>query len=63
MHEKLQNFMAPEDRSSWSEQRVDELFGNLFGQSMGLGETVEEDEMEDVNGGVAEEESMMLFLT
>lgn len=31
VHEKLENFMAPEDRTSWPERRVVELFSALFG--------------------------------
>lgn len=46
VHEKLQNFMAPEDRGKWGERQTDELFGSLFGQRMGLGENLDEDEME-----------------
>ncbi|KAF2482312.1 apoptosis-antagonizing transcription factor, partial [Neohortaea acidophila] len=38
VHEKLQNFMAPEDRGRWGERQADELFGSLFGQRLGLGE-------------------------
>ncbi|KAF2716693.1 TRAUB-domain-containing protein [Polychaeton citri CBS 116435] len=34
VHEKLQNFMAPEDRGSWGEKQSDDLFGSLFGQKM-----------------------------
>jgi protein AATF/BFR2 len=44
VHEKLQNFMAPEDRSSWGERQCDELFGSLFGRSVGLGEGDEEED-------------------
>ena len=60
VHEKLQNFMAPEDRGRWSERQADELFGSLFGARMGLGEGVEGDEGE----GADEEEGgegLMLF--
>ncbi|KAF2765905.1 TRAUB-domain-containing protein, partial [Teratosphaeria nubilosa] len=38
VHEKLQNFMAPEDRRTWGERQTDELFGSLFGQKLGLAE-------------------------
>ena len=31
VHEKLQNFMAPEDRGSWAKRQRDELFASLFG--------------------------------
>lgn len=59
VHEKLQNFMAPEDRSKWGERQADELFGSLFGQRMALGE---DDEMEEENDGIDPEEAgLMLF--
>ncbi|ROW13424.1 hypothetical protein VPNG_04369 [Cytospora leucostoma] len=57
VHEKLQNFMAPEDRRSWEEEAIDRLFGTLFGQKMQLKEEVSDDEEE----GVAEEEGLRLF--
>jgi protein AATF/BFR2 len=77
VHEKLQNFMAPEHRGSWSERQAEELFGSLFGRRTGLGEGIEEDEVEDVDvdGGAIEEkeedddeeeeeeEGLMLFRT
>ena len=62
VHEKLQNFMAPEDRSSWSERQADELFGSLFGRTMGLGEGRNEDE-DMVDGAEAEDAGLMLFRT
>lgn len=31
VHEKLQNFMAPEDRGRWGERQRKELFGSLLG--------------------------------
>ena len=60
VHEKLQNFMAPEDRGGWEGDAIDRLFGTLLGQKMTLGEedmagSVEED------GVGAEEEGLMLF--
>lgn len=59
VHEKLQNFMAPEDRGTWGERQVDELFGSLFGQRMGLGEERGDEEMGD---GIDEGEAgLMLF--
>ena len=42
LHEKLQNFMAPENRNTWGEKQTDELFRSLFGQRMGLGDMEEE---------------------
>jgi protein AATF/BFR2 len=62
VHEKLQNFMAPEDRGDWGERQRDELFGGLFGRRVGLGE--DEDEHEDVKSDKevdAAEEGLMLF--
>ncbi|KAK3714052.1 rRNA-processing protein bfr2 [Vermiconidia calcicola] len=60
VHEKLQNFMAPEDRSTWGDRQTDELFGSLFGQRLGLGEGREEDdEMENV--AAEEEAGLKLF--
>lgn len=60
VHEKLQNFMAPEDRTRWGERQTDELFGSLFGQKLGLGETngTKEDAGDD---GDAEEAGLMMF--
>jgi protein AATF/BFR2 len=60
VHEKLQNFMAPEDRRSWEEHAIDRLFGTLFGQKMELKE--EEDVSDEEMGGVnVEEEGLRLF--
>ncbi|KAF7714463.1 Uncharacterized protein PECH_004945 [Penicillium ucsense] len=33
VHEKLQNFMAPEDRASWTVRARDEFFASLLGKS------------------------------
>lgn len=46
VHEKLENFMAPEDRRAWEEDAIDRLFGTLFGQRLGLKEDGESDEEE-----------------
>lgn len=60
VHEKLQNFMAPEDRNSWEPEAVDRFFGTLLGQRMDLGEDdVESEEEEEEQLG--EEEALMLF--
>lgn len=56
VHEKVENFMAPEDRRRWEEAAIDRLFGTLFGQRLGLRE--EESEEEDVD---VEEEGLKLF--
>ncbi|EHK23650.1 uncharacterized protein TRIVIDRAFT_179067 [Trichoderma virens Gv29-8] len=56
VHEKLQNFMASEDRRSWEQEAIDRFFGTLFGQKMELNEEESEDEemealyKEDNNG-------------
>jgi len=61
VHEKLQNFMAPEDRGTWGERQAEELFGSLLGRRMMLDEN--EDEVIDVDGEdkLGEEEALMLF--
>ncbi|KXX75334.1 Protein bfr2 [Madurella mycetomatis] len=60
VHEKLQNFMAPEDRRSWEEHAIDRLFGTLFGQKMELKE--DEDVSDEEMGGVnVEEAGLRLF--
>ncbi|TVY48924.1 Protein bfr2 [Lachnellula occidentalis] len=59
VHEKLQNFMAPEDRASWEPDAIDRFFGTLLGQKM----TLREEEM-DVDGNEEiplEEEGLKLF--
>ncbi|TKA54373.1 hypothetical protein B0A55_13250 [Friedmanniomyces simplex] len=63
VHEKLQNFMAPEDRRMWGERQADELFGSLFGQRLGLGEEkeAEDEDVEMGDDGVGAEEALMLF--
>lgn len=60
VHEKLQNFMAPEDRTTWDERARREFFASLFGQSTGrmLGEEEEDSESEEEN---VEEEGLRLF--
>jgi protein AATF/BFR2 len=56
VHEKLQNFMAPEDRGNWSQRQADELFGGLFGRRLELHPRDEDEEME-----MSEEEGLILF--
>ncbi|KAH7056969.1 apoptosis antagonizing transcription factor-domain-containing protein [Macrophomina phaseolina] len=51
VHEKLQNYMAPEDRNGWQDRQADELFSSLFGQRNALAE-------EDVEGKDDEEEDL-----
>lgn len=57
VHEKLQNFMAPEDRRTWEDEAIDRLFGTLFGQRMQLKEDISDDEDDEV----AAEEGLKLF--
>lgn len=59
VHEKLQNFMAPEDRRSWEEEAIDRLFGTLFGQRMQLKEEVSDEDEDDE--AAAAEEGLKLF--
>lgn len=56
VHEKMQNFMAPEDRRAWEQGAIDRFFGTLFGRKMQLNENESDDEMEDV-----EEAGLRLF--
>ncbi|KAL8736393.1 MAG: hypothetical protein Q9181_002426 [Wetmoreana brouardii] len=60
VHEKLQNFMAPEDRGSWGERQRSELFAGLLGRKVvGLDEEGDGmDEDVDVDG---EQEGLRLF--
>ena len=66
VHDKLQNFMAPEDRRSWEQSAIDRLFGTLFGQKMRLdedeaGDGGASDEDDDMADGGAEEAGLRLF--
>ncbi|KKY13448.1 putative traub domain-containing protein [Diplodia seriata] len=59
VHEKLQNYMAPEDRNGWQDRQADELFSSLFGQRNALAEEEVEDrdsDEEDLGG-----QGLMLF--
>jgi protein AATF/BFR2 len=61
VHEKLQNFMAPEERGAWGERQRDELFSSLFGQRLGLGENDEVQSEQEDEAMDAEEQGLMLF--
>lgn len=61
VHEKLQNFMAPEDRGAWGERQRGELFGGLLGRKVEMGEGSEDEDMDGVGEGRREEEALMLF--
>jgi protein AATF/BFR2 len=60
VQEKLQNFMAPEERGEWGERQRDELFGSLFGQRVALGER-DHVESEQEDGADVAEAGLMLF--
>ncbi|KAI0138896.1 TRAUB-domain-containing protein [Hypoxylon sp. NC0597] len=51
VHDKLQNFMAPEDRRSWEQSAIDRFFGTLFGQKMVLNEDENEKDASDEEMG------------
>ncbi|EER23673.1 rRNA-processing protein bfr2 [Coccidioides posadasii str. Silveira] len=57
VHEKLQNFMAPEERGSWGDRAREEFFASLLGRSARevLGE---ESEDEGMNGVASDDEDM-----
>lgn len=62
VHEKLQNFMASEDRGTWGERQMDELFGGLLGRRGALREDVVDEEDEDLGReDDVEEEGLRLF--
>ena len=56
VHEKLQNFMPQEDRGTWGERQVDELFGGLLGRKIqgGLDEIDEEEKLTWKSGETSE---------
>ena len=47
VHEKLQDFMAPEDRTTWTTRGREEFFGSLFGRTVNGAEHGVDDEAED----------------
>ncbi|KAI0133480.1 BFR2 protein [Xylariales sp. AK1849] len=59
LHEKLQNFMASEDRRNWEQDAIDRFFGSLFGQKTELNEDNVSDE--EMGGVTVEEEGLRLF--
>ncbi|MCJ1245338.1 rRNA-processing protein bfr2 [Trapelia coarctata] len=61
VHEKLQNFMAREERGTWGERQVGELFGGLLRQKRAVLEedaVISENESDE---GSAAEEGLRLF--
>lgn len=61
VHEKLQNFMASEDRGMWGERQRDELFGGLLGRRGALREDAVDVEDGDLGREDVEEEGLRLF--
>ncbi len=64
VHEKLQNFMAPEDKGSWGERQRGELFSSLLGRKVALGEGEDGEEGsgdEEMDGDGDEEGGLRLF--
>lgn len=59
VHEKLRDFMVRDDRSTWGEKQVTELFGGLLGVRTAGGDVTMEDDDDD--GERREEEGLMLF--
>ena len=59
VHEKLQNFMAPEDRTTWEQDAINRFCGTLFGQKMELREDEPDAEMDGLSA--EEEEGLRLF--
>jgi len=49
VHEKLENFMATEDRTTWPDAARTEFFGSLFGQSRALDENDEDEDRDEVS--------------
>ncbi|KAH8703092.1 putative vesicle-mediated transport protein Bfr2/Che-1 [Talaromyces proteolyticus] len=60
IHEKLQNFMAPEDRGSWTDHARDEFFASLLGKSASglLGESDGEDDANGVDRTISDDEGL-----
>ncbi|KAI1100640.1 TRAUB-domain-containing protein [Jackrogersella minutella] len=64
VHDKIQNFMAPEDRRSWEQSAIDRFFGTLFGQKMVLNEDKDDDEQasdEEMGGAPVVDGGIRLF--
>lgn len=60
VHEKLQNFMASEDRRSWEVTAIDRLFSSLLGREMVLDED-QSIHSEDDDDAAANEDGLRLF--
>lgn len=60
VHEKLRDFMVRDDRSTWGEKQVTELFGGLLGVRTAGGDILMEDEDDEIEER-REEEGLILF--
>ncbi|EXJ54545.1 hypothetical protein A1O7_09886 [Cladophialophora yegresii CBS 114405] len=60
VHEKLENFMAPEDRNTWTEAARAEFFGSLLGNVNALAEK-EVSGMDEMDEEITEGEALRLF--
>ena len=56
VHEKLQNFMPREDRGTWGDRQVAELFGGLLGRKVQGGLEEGDDDENSARGGDEENE-------
>ncbi|KAI4086733.1 MAG: hypothetical protein LQ344_007302 [Seirophora lacunosa] len=61
VHEKLQDFMAREDRGTWGARQREELFGGLLGRKVEPKEEKEDDEGEEEEEEEGEEGLRLLF--
>ncbi|KGQ02073.1 protein bfr2 [Paracoccidioides lutzii Pb01] len=63
VHEKLQNFMAPEYRGSWSDRAREEFFASLLGRNAReiLGDDDDEDKVMEDEDDHLEESGLKLF--
>lgn len=61
VHEKIQNFMAPEDRAHWESDAVDRFFSTLLGQKNTLGEEDADASEEDEDDKLVGDEGLILF--
>lgn len=64
VHEKLENFMAPEDRSTWEDAARSEFFASLFGNAAVLNEGVgnDDEDGEEIQDEMADAEGEALRL-
>ncbi|KAG8628691.1 hypothetical protein KVT40_002556 [Elsinoe batatas] len=62
VHEKLMNYCAPEDRGTWGERQIDDLFSSLLGRRVALESDGEDDGAADDGWAAVDEgEQTLLF--